>query len=321
MNQLGLLTAAVGDDIQKATGLYNEAITFLRLASDHAKFMRNYFDPTQDHLFRMADSLAVELDQLRTEVCSLPEPAQPQAVFALVQRVVPVLQRLNVFKIAVAQLIRRCQAQSMLPAEFVDHLRREVDFFLGIVSHVLGGETPTRQALDMPGPPQERVATIARTLIDVVPIPQAVAADLAYTEFWGKHHMEHADALTLFLRPQQTDLITQAIQFRDEFDRLLTETEAVQRQPTMAQIDELDRHTISLSNEFRNFLVTAENAQRQCRLQANFPQRLTEHIRIETDMLQEAVTRSARRRSSPGGLISTSGVTYQSMTPKEIPCS
>jgi hypothetical protein len=323
MNAIAPLASAVSADVEKATALFNESITYLRLASDHAKFIRNYFDPTQEQLFRTADTLAASLDQLRSEICALSEPAQPQAVFTLVQRAAPVVQQLITFKNLVSALIRSCQTQQLLPAPFVDHLRREADFFLGIVSHVLGGETPTRQTLDLPGPPQERVATIARKLIDVVPLPQAVAADFAYTEFWGKHHMEHADVLTMFLRPQQTDLITQASRFRDQFGALLLEATVVERQPSLALIDELDRNTLSLSLNWRKFLITTEEAQRNCSLQANFPQRLTEHIRIETDILLEAVGRAARRRITAGGapIISTSGVTYQSLTPKQISCS
>lgn len=57
-----LLTVALTNDVANATALYNESLTYLRLASDHAKFIRNYFDPTQERLFRMADAFAASLD-------------------------------------------------------------------------------------------------------------------------------------------------------------------------------------------------------------------------------------------------------------------
>lgn len=319
------LASAVTTDVERATALFNESLTYLRLASDHAKFIRNFFDPTQERLFRMADTLAVRLDQLRAELCSLQEPVAPAEMVAFVGRAAPVITQLIGFKRAVADLIRNCGTQQILPADFIDHLSREAEFFLGIVSHVLGGQLPTRQELGMPGPGTARVAAIARKLIDQVPLAEVLAADLAYTEFWGRHHVEHADALMMFLRPDQTDLIQCASRFRTNFQNLLTEAVDVECAPTLPRFDELDRQTLSLSTDWRNFLINAEQAQRTCSLQTNFPQRLTEHIRIETDILLEAVGRSANRRRQPSGapIVSApvAGATFQSLTPKSILCS
>lgn len=318
------LTAAMVTDVEKATALFNESLTYLRLASDHAKFIRNYFDPTQEQLFRAADRLAVELDQLRSEICALQEPVGSTTVVAFVIKAAPVIQRLIAFKRLVANLIRTCQTQQLLPAHFIEHLAREAEFFLSIVSHVMGGTTTTRGTLDLPGPAQERVATVARTLMDVVPMPDAQAADFAYTEFWGKHHMEHAEALTIFLRPQQTDLIRDATRFQKEFAGLQTAAREIELSPSLQRIEQLDRDTIKLSTDWRNWLVGAENLQRTCKLQTNFPQRLTEHIRIETDILQEAAERAARRRRAGGAPVRTvqaTGATFQSLQPKPILCS
>jgi hypothetical protein len=318
------LSGAVATDVEQATALFNESLTYLRLASDHAKFIRNFFDPTQERLFRMADDLAVRLDQLRAELCRLQEPVAPAEMFAFVGRAAPVITQLIGFKRAVADLVRICGTQQLLPADFIDHLRREAEFFLGIVSHVLGAPSPTNQQLDLPGPATARVATIARKLIDQVPLAEVLAADLAYTEFWGKHHFEHADALMKFLRPEQTDLIQGASRFRTNFQNLLSEAVDVENAPTLLRFDDLDRQTLSLSMDWRNFLINAEQAQRTCTLQTNFPQRLTEHIRIETDILLEAVGRSAGRRRKPGGapIVSApvTGATFQSLTPKSILC-
>lgn len=318
------LAVAVAADVERATAIYNESLTYLRLASDHAKFIRNYFDPTQERGFRLADSLAVALDQLRAELCGLQEPVAPAAITAFIRKAVPVIQQLITFKNLVADLIRACQTQHLLPAPFIDHLRREAEFFLGIVGHVLGGPTPTRAQLHLPGPSAARVATIARKLIDSVPFPDAMAADLAYTEFWGKHHMEHADALTKFLRPEQADLVATAARFRDLFAALLVEAADVEQAPSLARIAGLDRDTMLLSNDWRNFLIQAEQAQRTCAVQTNFPARLTEHIRIETDLLIEAVGRAERRRALGGAPVPSAalaGATFQSVTPKATLCS
>lgn len=319
-----LLTATLANDVTNATALYNESLTYLRLASDHAKFIRNYFDPTQERLFRLADALAGSLDQLRAEICFLQEPVSPAVVDAFILKAAPIIQQLIVFKRAVADLVRACQTQQLLPPDFIDHLRREADFFLSIVSHVRGQPTATRATLDLPGPPEERVATIARVLLDGVPLAQAQAADFVYTEFWGKHHMEHADALLLLLRPQQTDLIQKTTRFRDLFDGLVTKARTVEADPTDARLDSLDRDTLLLTGDWRKFLIDAQEAQLDCSLQANFPQRLTEHIRIETEILMEAVGRVARRRlpvTSRMVSAPSAGATFQQITSKEVLCS
>lgn len=252
------------------------------------------------------------------------EPVSPMVVDAFIRRAAPIIQQLIQFKRAVADLIQSCQTQQLLPPHFVDHLAREAEFFLSIVSHVMGQPTATRATLDIPGPPQERVATIARTLLEGVPFVQAQAADFAYTEFWGKHHQEHADALLLLLRPQQTDLIQKATRYRDLFGGLVAEARTVEVNPSIARLDTLDQDTLLLTNDWRNFLITAQQAQLDCSLQANFPQRLTEHIRIETEILMEAVQRVAGRRQrggSPTISASPAGATFQQFTTKEVLCS
>jgi hypothetical protein len=321
------LATALADDVAKATALFNESLTYLRLASDHAKFIRNYFDPTQEQLFRIADTLAVHLDNLRSELCTMREPVSPAAVNAFVRRTIPVITQLIRFKEQVATLIETCQTQQLLPAHFVDHLRREAEFFLGIVAHVMGNPAliPTRATLDLPGPAQERVHTIARSLIGRVALHDALSADLAYTEFWGKHHMEHADALTIFLRPQQTTQIEEATGYKKRFADLLEEAVDVGQQPTVERIQHLIGDTVMVSTDWRNFLVETQQAQRNCSIQTNFPQRLTEHIRIETDILLEAAERTANRLKQPGGspIISApaAGAVFSNLTPKSILCS
>lgn len=282
-------------DIARAAALYNEAFTYLRLASDHAKFMRNGFDQTQESLFREADSLAQRLDVLRAELCSLQEPVAPAAVFAFVEKAAPLVQELINFKNRVADAVDACVTQQVLPSSFIRHLRREANFFQGIVQHVMGGAIPDRATLDLPGAPQERVATIARLLIDAVPEPEARAASLAYSQFWGKHHLEHADVLTQFLRPEQASFIAMAARFRDDWRTIVQQSREVETAPTLARFATLNRNVVTLGLDWRNFLLRLNRAQRECSVQSNFTQRLSEHIKIETDLLLEAVLRAASR--------------------------
>ncbi len=316
----GPLSEAMAADVLRAGALYNETLASLRIASDHLKLIRNYTDPTQETLFRQADRLAVELDQLRAELADLPEPVQPAAVDAVTAQAVPVLRAVVQFKAGVEELIRTCQTLHLFTPEMVAHLRRETEFFLGIVDHVCGRRTPTRASLGLPGAPQRPVPTIARSLIDKVPLPEAVAASLAWTEFWGKHHLEHTGILISFLRPWQDRLVQGALQFQDRFQGLLQEVGA--RRETAADcgcLSRLMRGTLMLSGDWERFLSSALAAQRTCTLQANFPQRLTEHLLIENDFLAEPMLRLQARQA--GRLLSAvpvQGVVYDQLTARTV---
>lgn len=312
------LLTGVTSDVLQANALFNESLAFLRLASDHLKFIRNFFDPTQEALFRQADQIAVTLDQLRAEAASLAEPVPPATVFALVQRTVPVIRLVVDFKNRVSALIRTCQTQQILPADFIDHLRREADFFLGIVDHVFGRPTPTRALLDLPFAPEARVLTLARSLIDKVPEREASAAGLTWVEFWSKHHAEHADVLTMFLRPQDENLIRQAAQFRERFSAVLQESALVDVTLSVNLLGTVQQDALLLSQDWKRFLEQTLSAQRTCQVQENFPQRLTEHIIIETDFLTEAVLRTqARQAGRVLTAVPVAGAVFDQLTPRE----
>lgn len=317
----GTIAAAIASDVTRASAAYNEALTYLRLASDHAKFIRNGFDPTQEVLFREADALAQALDQAREQLAILPEPVPAQTVAQFVTFVLPLVRQIIQFKERVTAAIQGCTTQQILPADFVLHLRREADFFVGILNHLAGLPTPANATLDLAGVQTAPAETLARQLIEVVPVPQAVAANLNYTEFWGKHHREHADVVSMFLRPAQGDVSAMAARFRDQFQALQTNAAALQQAFSPTDFATLNRDTLLLTDDWRNFLVNVQQAQINCSVQTNFVQRLTEHIRIETDVLAEAVIRTQLRLQKPenAALVSTrAGADYNQLTPRGI---
>jgi hypothetical protein len=312
------LAAAVAGDVSRSSAVLTETLTYLRLLSDHAKFIRNGFDQTQEALFREGDALAQAHDRLRARFARLPEPLPPALVAEFARAALPLVRALIQFKDRVAALIDLCLTQQTLPAPFVRHLRREADFFVGTLNHLSGLPVPQTATLDLRGP-AGRTPTVARALLGSVPVADALAAGLAYAEFWGKHHEEHAEALMIFLRPEQRREIAAAGRFRREFRELRDRAAALQQAFSRPEFDSLSRDALTLTGDWRSFLVQANTAQRACALQANFPQRLSEHIRIETDILTEAIARTQLRlagQAQPAGI--GLGAVYTGLTPKEI---
>lgn len=312
------ITAAIASDVHRASAALSEALTFLRLGSDHAKFVRNGFDVTQEALFREADAIAQEVDRIRAQFGALSEPVPTLLVAQFTRAALPIVRRLIQFKDGVARAIAGDITQQTLPADFVLHLQREADFFVGILNHMAGLPTPTPTTLQLQGP-TALVPTIARHLLEVVPASEAVAANLAYTEFWGKHHEEHAEAIAIFLRPGQQKEANAVAKFRRDFQELRGAATTLQRQFSLPDFQTLTSDTLRLTGDWRQFLNNTQQAQLQGRLQANFTQRLTEHIRIETDILDEAVVRTQHRLQQSGAPVSrTAGAIYTGATPKAV---
>lgn len=312
------IAAAIASDVNKASAALSEALTFLRLGSDHAKFIRNGFDVTQEALFREADALAQGIDHIRAQFGAIPEPVPTVLVAQFTRAALPIVRRLIQFKDQVALAIKGDLTQQSLPADFVLHLQREADFFVGILNHMAGLPTPTPATLQLQGP-TGLVPTIARHLLEVVPASDAVAANLVYTEFWGKHHEEHAEAIAMFLRPGQQKEANAVAKFRRQFQEVRRASTELQRQFSLPDFQTLSGDTLRVTGDWRRFLNETQRAQLQGQFQANFTQRLTEHIRIETDILDEAILRTQQRLRQTGAPAPVAlGATFTAATPKAV---
>lgn len=312
------IAAAIASDVNKASAALSEALTFLRLGSDHAKFIRNGFDITQEALFREADAIAQEVDRIRALFGALREPVPTLVIAQFTRAALPVFRRLIRFKDTIAGDIIADTTQQMLPADFILHLQREFDFFVGILNHMAGLPTPTPATLALSGP-TGLVTTIARQLLEVVPANEAVAANLVYSEFWCKHHQEHAEVINIFLRPGQQKEMDAVAKFRRDFLELRGLATTLQRHFALPDFQTLMCDILALTGDWRRFLNATQQAQLQGKFQANFTQRLTEHIRIETDILDEAVLRTRNRLQ---GIVSpapsAAGATFTAATPKAV---
>ncbi|MDI3280783.1 MAG: DUF2935 domain-containing protein, partial [Bacillota bacterium] len=253
------------------------------IMDDHAKFMRNGFDPTEEELFRRADELARELDEVKRRVDAFSETTPRREVAEVEERAVGAVRRLRGFKLEVIRGIRECRILTELPAELIDHLRREADYFLGVVDFLHRRPLPRRDELGLPD--SDRPVHVLP--VQLIPFfrRQAFAIGVDLSLFWLKVHAEHAGVLVLFYRPVvQADLIRRTSNFQQELDLLYRR--ALEVDERRSGLRELLREVRPAMEQWRDFLAQLFEEIRRCRVptgQVNFPARLADHMRREAD--------------------------------------
>lgn len=135
---------------RETMGVMEEMRFWLRIMSDHAKLIRNGFDLAEEELFRFADALAENLDGMLARVQSVNPPFSPGEVQSFIAESNAVVVPLREFKADLEVAIRECRVMTDRPAELIDHVRREAEFFLGIINGLVGGPIPTRCNLKIP---------------------------------------------------------------------------------------------------------------------------------------------------------------------------
>lgn len=121
---------------------------------------------------------------------------------------------------------------------------------------------------------------IAKSLKDVkLPQSQFVKRSLEENRFWLRIMMEHAFFLRLGFPSTATDLIKQAKQFQDLFDRQLER--ALRTPPEPALVRRLNNDSIALTRRIAAFKLRVFNDIVTCRIRGfNFPL-LVDHVRRE----------------------------------------
>jgi hypothetical protein len=118
--------------------MIREMLFWLRIMSDHIRFIRQMLDPSQTGLIETAEEFIVEFDDLYLQ-------ARDYASLLGVQGDVPsfdrfildvraAVLRLRDFKRALYQMIVDCRAIGLIPAELAEHVRDEADHFLIVLA-------------------------------------------------------------------------------------------------------------------------------------------------------------------------------------------
>lgn len=192
--------------------LSKEVESWVGLLIDHARFMRNGFNTTEEQLFEEADQFSQELetftyksviniDRNSDYLCSLKTEVQDFIDF----------------KRHVAREIANCRTLSILPASLIDHIMREAIFFYGILARITNDTRPTWRDLGLPG---RRVASTAPQAL--IPELDRELDDITWEEliFWLDINYEHGVVLSLYFRPEQRSLRNKTLQWSRRIERL-----------------------------------------------------------------------------------------------------
>jgi len=258
---------------------------------DHARFMRNGFDPTEEQLFETSNEFSrrfVDLSQQN----ELQQDIAGEYIFVLQDTV----RDFIAFKGRVAQGIESCGILSILPAALIAHIRREAIFFSGVLARIKGEPRPTRQELNLPDP---GMASTAPQLF--IPRLPGEFRDIAYEEmlFWLEVAFEHMGVLAEYFRPEQESYRRETLRWERRIRKLFNDVlDAFRedREPGRFIIKSL-----ALMREHVEFLRRLFNELVQCSIpgkQANFWPRLANHMARETTYFIEVLTILQRMQES-----------------------
>ncbi len=185
--------------------LENEIETWIELLIDHARFMRNGFNTTEERLFEEANEFSREFVNLKDRELINTEDEQ-EYLHKLQEEVNEFIN----FKRRVARGIENCQILSVLPEALIDHIMREAIFFSGILARIKNEPRPTWRNL---GLPDRRVASTAPQFL--IPRLRRELENITWEEllFWLEINYEHAFVLSLYFRPEQRRLQQRTLQW------------------------------------------------------------------------------------------------------------
>lgn len=295
--------AILGGARKEIVAALEEMKFWLRIMQEHAGLIRNGLDPTEEKLFREANRFFQELGPLRMEAEALMRESPGRTIEDLITRSLKVVERLRDFKRNLTALIRECRILTILPADLIDHIRREADFFIGTLQFVRGEPTPTRDTIGVPDG-GKRALTIPRLLIPDRPEKIEEIA-LEETLFWLRINMEHADVLALYFRPGVQDNFVRVT--RSHGDRLReVYHEALEVNKSRVGLDRLLVRSRSVVGLWEAFLRQLFELVSTCKVptgQTNLWPILDDHLAREALYYLEVlrlVEQGSRRGIAPG---------------------
>ena len=251
--------------------LRQELDFWLGIMTDHSRSMRNAFDPTEEKLFRRAHDFGERFALLRNQ-----NRIQPELSVRFLIAVQELLAHLIVFKGRVAAGLEACQILAILPAGFIEHIRREAIFFSGVLARLRGGPRPTLEDLGLPG--SGMAVTAPQVLI---PRLRQEFRAIAYEEmlFWLRIDFEHMGVLAVRFLPEQEAYRRETLRWgqrlAQQYDAVLS---AFNRN---ADPRPLFAPTLALVEEHAAFLTQLFNDIVTCSIpggQTNFWPRLVNHM-------------------------------------------
>jgi hypothetical protein len=230
-----------------------EARFWSRIMQEHALFIKLGLPADQPGLSAEAQAFIERFMNLRERLSKV-----SRLEGQLLEDLINAVRAIIAFKAKLLRLLIQCKAEpgSNYPL-LLDHIRREAMHFLNLL----------------------------RT-----PVPEDPLAALLQEEvFWIRQMKEHIEFIIHLLDPSERELITQAIEFRKTFSRLLEtsrdlESMAETRPKTFNRVIRFTQDVISNTTELRNFKAAAFELAKLCEILSIISTPLLlDHIRREAD--------------------------------------
>lgn len=265
---------------------------WLRIMKEHALFLSEGFNRRDNDLIAEANKFFRLFDQLLQQAQAFRSPSEEE-IFRFNRRVIRNVNDLRNFKQEVLIKIIRCQISGFNLPLLVDHIRREAEYFITVL-------TKLNQGIDEP-----LAAEIVRENI-----------------FWLRIMADHSRFIEHLLDPSERRLIRQTQAFAREFDQLLAQARDLDSmvegvspvlvvvgghfldKPTIIRLREdeeqerefrrvlrrpppvlqrFNQEAIGAATDIRDFKATATVLLRQCRVLSVINPLLADHVTREAE--------------------------------------
>jgi len=282
-------------ECDKLTGALAEITFWVKILSDHLKFIRAGIDMKHAAIIDEADAMAKELDCFLAELETMSQRLPEQDLCCLMDETVELATEIRNFKRRLAVLIHKCKVLAILPAAVLDHTRRETDFFIAILAKLLGEPTPPHKVIGIPDG-NDCVNLVPRKAIPCLRKADRFELALAEIMFFSRISGEHAMIISMTVRPGVQEKWRQrALAYQKAFLANLAATQKI-KQPDQKFVT-LVNASLKLILEFRAFLTKLYQAVSDCSIptgQTNVWPTLINHLIMESNYFIEVLRRVRR---------------------------
>jgi hypothetical protein len=257
---------------------YDEMSFWLYIISDHLKFLRGCLDPTQEELFRVLDERAYQIDRLLKDLQKI--EWIPGSISALIGPVLTIADNTRDFIQFMADGIKSCRILSISPYDMALHMIRETSFFIAVMHSIANLPMPPREVLDIPDSATPLSITAGR-LFQHLTSETKIKALWEELAFWIHDFADHGMFIRTLARPDEKPLQRRALQFERTFTKLYRQV--IRTNNSDRNLPRTLKYAFEISEDFKGFLSTVLDSQRQCDLQTNGWPQLSDHMIRETD--------------------------------------
>lgn len=274
--------ASGNTSVEIMRALLNEMQFWNQRLNEHARLIRSGVDLTEDPIIREADAFVIMYDMLMMRLNDPSLQVSLGSVPELVQESKRLAADLGQFKTRVGEMIRDCRTKAILPAELLEHIRQELDYFKGKLNAVTGGPRPTWAELGL-DQSNLRVEIVPRMLLEEISghlLSQVAREELL---FWLHISADHGLFLGSKFKPIEQAYFTQeSLKFSTQFSRL--QYQVMDVNDNHVKLSSLIMATMELNCNWINFLADINNLIATCQIpsrQTNFWPALGVHIMAE----------------------------------------